>query len=169
MSLKGELKSMPITDLFQWIEINKKTGVLALAKKSVEKCFCFRDGRIIFVSSKKKGERLGEFLEKNGQIDEEKLKEALFESKEKKVPFTQYLIDNKIAPKEFLVVSVGQLAEIIFTDALNWGDGKFEFIDGLPDIVSKGPVFLSTSFLVFESVRKRNEILRGKIIENSDG
>lgn len=156
--MKGDLKSVPITDLFQWIEMNNKTGVLVLAREKVEKCFCFQDGRIIFVSSKKPGERLGEFLAKNGHIDEEKMKEALFESRGKKMAFTQYLIGNKIVPKEFLIVAVGQLAEIIFMDLLDWTEGRFEFIDGLPDIVAQGPVFLSTSFLVFEAVKKHETV-----------
>lgn len=162
MSIRGELKSMPITDLFQWIELNKKTGVLALAGEKVEKCFCFQDGKIIFVSSKREGERLGEFLAKNGHIDEEKMKEALFESKATGVPFTQYLIENGVVPKEFLIVTIGQLAEIVFSNLLDWKDGRFEFIDGLPDIVVTGPVHISTSFLVFESVRKHDELLKRK-------
>lgn len=162
MSLRGNIGSMPVTDLFQWIEINKKTGVLALAQEKVEKCFCFREGKIIFISSKKDGERLGEFLAKNGQVDEEKMKDALFKSQSEGVPFTQYIIEHKIVPREFLIVAISQLAEILFTDMLKWKTGRFEFIDGLPDIVINGPIHLSTSYLVFESVRKLNEKLKGK-------
>jgi len=162
MAITGELKSMPITDLFQWIEMNQKTGVLVLAQKKIEKCFCFKEGRIIFVSSKKEGERLGEFLAENGSIDEEKMKEALYRSKDLGVPFTQYLMEHKVVPREFLMVAIEQLAEIIFSDILEWENGKFEFIDGLPDIVVNGPVHINTSFLVFETVRKRDEKRKGQ-------
>ena len=162
MSLKGELRSMPIADVFQWIELNRKTGVLAVGPVEPEKYFCFRDGKVAFVSSKKEGERLGEFLSKNSQINEEKLKEALFRSQEEKVPFTRYLMDKKIVPREFLIVAIGQLAEMLLQDILTWEQGLFEFSDGLPEIVENGPIFISTGHVVFESVRKHDESKKDK-------
>lgn len=145
---------MPVQNLFQWIEMSAKTGVLVLWKKEIEKCFCFKDGRIIFVSSRKPGERLGEFLSMNDEIAEEKMKEALVKSYEGNKPFTQYLIENEMLTQEFLEVAVKELAEVIFQDLLTWPDGRFEFIDGLPDIVAHGPVFMSTSYLVFKVYKK---------------
>lgn len=165
MSVRGDLKSMPVTDLFQFIEMNNKTGVLVLAQKRIEKCFCFQDGRIIFVSSKKKGERLGEFLAKTGNVDEDKMKEALFKSSKENVPFTRCLIDDRVVPKEFLMVAIEELAEIMFTDILDWETGKFEFIDGLPELVVNGPVHINTSYLIFESVRKHDEKLKGGSVQ----
>lgn len=162
MSLKGDLESMQVSDIFQWVEMNKKTGVLTLSHEEVNKCFCFKDGKIIFVSSNKEGERFGEFLAKNSHIDEDRLKDALFKSKEAGVPFTHYLIENKIVPREFLIVAIGQLAEIVFTDILNWKSGLFDFNEGLPDIVLNGPALLNTSYLVFESIRKHDEKMMGK-------
>jgi hypothetical protein len=162
MSVKGELRSKPITDLFLWIEMSNKTGVLVLAQGEAEKCFCFKDGKIIFVSSKKDGERLGEFLSKNGNIDEEKMKGALIASKKEELPFTQYLIEKKVVPREFLIVAIEQLSEIIFSDVLDWDAGNYRFIDGLPDIVINGPIHINTSYLVFEAVRKHDERSKGK-------
>ena len=156
------MKSMPAPDLFQWLEMNKKTGVLTLThhERKVEKCICFKGGKIIFVSSRKEGEKLGEFLSRNGHIDEERMKEALFQSKAEGVPFTHYLTEKKIVPREFLIVAIGELAAVIFSDLLDWEDGCFEFSEGLPDIVTSGPVFLDTGHLIFEAVRKHDEIKR---------
>ncbi|PNX52626.1 MAG: hypothetical protein BV458_08620 [Thermoplasmata archaeon M9B2D] len=154
MPRTGSLKNMPVQNLFQWIEMSAKTGVLVLWKEEIEKCFCFKDGRIIFVSSRKEGERLGEFLSMSDEVAEEKMKDALLESNDLKVPFTQYLIENNVVSKEFLEVAVKELAEVIFQDLLTWTDGRFEFFDGLPDIVSQGPVFMSTSYLVFKVYKK---------------
>lgn len=145
---------MPVQNLFQWIEMSAKTGVLVLRKDEVEKCFCFKDGRIIFVSSRKPGERLGEFLSMNDEVAEERMKEALIESYETKKPFTQYLIENELLTQEFLEVAVKELAEVIFQDLMTWQDGRFEFLDGLPDIVAQGPVLMSTSYLVFKVYKK---------------
>lgn len=164
MSVRGELKSMPVTDFIQWIEMNKKTGVLSLRRhgEDVEKCFCFKEGRIIFVSSRRAGERLGEFLSRNGHIDEEKMTDALFQSRNEGVSFTHYLVEKRIVPKEFLIVAVTQLAEIVLSDILTWEEGWFEFQEGLPEIVMNGPVFLNTSFLILESVRKHDEMMKRK-------
>ncbi len=165
MSVTGDLRSKPITDLFQWIEMNNKTGVLVLAQGKIEKCFCFKEGRIIFVSSKKDGERLGEFLSKNGNIDEEKMKVALIESKKEEVPFTQYLIEKNVVPREFLIVALEQLSEIVFSDILDWDAGSYRFIESLPDIVVNGPIHINTSYLVFEAVRKHDERSKGKGVQ----
>ncbi len=112
--MKGKLQSMPITEVFQWAEMNEKTGVLVVSKEREEKCFCFQDGKIIFVSSKKEGERLGEFLSGEGNVEEERMKDALLASQKSGIPFTRYLIENGIVPKEFLIVAIQQLAEKIF-------------------------------------------------------
>jgi hypothetical protein len=157
MSYEGDLRSRSVTDIFQRIEMDRETGVLLFTLDVIEKCFCFKEGRIIFVSSKKEGERLGEFLAKNGNIDEEKMKEALFASKQEAVPFTQYLVENKIVPREFLMVAIEQLSEIAFSDILDWNDGNYRFIRGLPDLVINGPIHINTSYLIFEAVRKRDE------------
>jgi len=41
-------------------------------------------------------------------------------------------------------------------------DGGFEFSEGLPEIVASGPVFLDTGHLIFDTVRKHDEMKKGR-------
>lgn len=153
--MRGDIVSCRVADLFRTLERDKRTGVLILISEGAEKCFCFRDGGIIFVSSKKKGERLGEFLATRGHVREEDVKKALYESRDKDVPFTQFLIESRVVKNELLVAAVEELAAAALADVFRWEKGQFEFSDGLPAIVSRGPVFISSRALLSELLRKR--------------
>ena len=72
----------------------------------------------------------------------------------------QYLIDHKIVPKEFLVIAIEELAETLLVDVLRWDDGTYEFIEGLPDLVDKEFISISTNYLVFKALQQSNEKMR---------
>jgi|Deesub1362A_J573_1020465.scaffolds.fasta_scaffold00013_230 hypothetical protein len=158
--IKGQLSSLPLTDLMQWIEMNKKTGVLFVSKDDSSKCFCFEDGRLLLAASKSEGKRFGDLLTKEGYISYDELEKAISESRKEKTSFIGYLTENKIVPKEFVTAALQQLAEENITEILGWQDGYFEFVEELPKVIAESPVQLSASFLVFESVRKHDELLR---------
>jgi len=51
MSLRGEIQTMPLPDLFQWLEMMRKTGTLALGQGGVEQKFHLCDGAIATATS----------------------------------------------------------------------------------------------------------------------
>ena len=51
MSLRGEIQTMPLADLFQWLELMHKTGVLKLCSGPIEQHFYFSDGQIATATS----------------------------------------------------------------------------------------------------------------------
>lgn len=160
--MNGDLVTCPVADLFRTIETEKRTGVLLLMGDVAEKCFCFREGGIIFVSSKKQGERLGEFLATRGHVREDDVKRALFHSRDKGIPFTQVLIESGIVAGDLLIEAVEELAATALADVFRWEKGRFEFIDGLPAIVSRGPVFISSRALLDDLLRQSPEISEGE-------
>ena len=146
---------MPLTDLLQWIDLCKKTGIIAITNQGIEKKIFLESGQILFVSSNKPGERLGEYLHKGSMLEAGKIKLALLQSQTMKVPFTQRLIDLNF-------FSSGQLTEIIIKhateiliEAIGWTEGSFEFIqDELPNYVLSGPISLNTTKLTFKVFRE---------------
>lgn len=62
-NVSGEIDIMALPDVMQWAEVNRKTGTLTFKYQGISKMFYFQQGKIIFVSSQKEGERLGEFLQ----------------------------------------------------------------------------------------------------------
>lgn len=155
--MRGDITPRHLADLFRAMEQDRRTGVLILIRDEVEKCFCFKDGGIIFVSSKKRGERLGEFLSTRGRVREEVVKRALYESRDKGIPFTQFLIERGIVESALLVEALEELAAAALADVFGWGKGEFEFTEGLPAIVSRGPVFISSRALLNDLLRKSPE------------
>lgn len=46
MSLQGEIRTMPLPDLFQWLEVVHKTGTLSIDSPSAKQQFVFNNGEI---------------------------------------------------------------------------------------------------------------------------
>src|SRR5512147_2215357 len=76
-NLAGDLRTMPLPDILQWIEAGRKTGTLEIRRRSIEKRIVFNEGRIHSSSSNDPRESLGQFLIRGGRITEEQLFRAL--------------------------------------------------------------------------------------------
>ena len=77
MPLFGNLASMPLPDLIQWLGISQKTGTLEVEKSRVTKRVFFKEGRIIACSTEDPNELLGHFLVSRGRLTEQVLSQAL--------------------------------------------------------------------------------------------
>jgi hypothetical protein len=158
--IKGQLSSLPLTDLMQWIDMNKKSGVLFIYGDSMNTCFCFEEGKLLMGASKENGKRLGDFLTSEGQVQIDSIRKACSESRSEGVSLLGYLLNKKIVPREFLSVSIQQMAEEVIAEVLSLEDGSFEFVEELPDLFINTPIKLNTNFIVFEAVRKFDELRR---------
>jgi hypothetical protein len=154
-AIKGDLTVMPLTDILQWVEMGRKTGTILLHSGDTEKKFYVEDGRIIFISSNKQGERLGEYLHKGSFIDANKIRSALLQSQTMKIHFTQRLIDLNYFSAETLKEIIINHAKEILMDAMSWPDGSFEFNqDVLPAYVVRGTISLNASEFMHEVLRQ---------------
>jgi hypothetical protein len=150
-SIKGDISVMPVTDLLQWIDLAKKTGTITASYQGTEKKIYLEDGKVVYVSSNKEGERLGEFIMKESRLEAEKIKSALLRSQSMKIPFTQMLVDLNYFTVEDLKWTIIRYAKDLLIDAISWEDGWFEFIEGIiPSYVMRGPIQLNTTELIFE-------------------
>ncbi|MDA8082339.1 MAG: HDOD domain-containing protein [Nitrospiraceae bacterium] len=164
----GDTGLMTLPDVMQWAETTGKTGSLSIRRKDVSKIFYIQDGKIIFVSSQKPGERLGEYFSEIGHVRPADIEKALRESKRLGVPFTGYLVSEGVIEQKKLESLIEALAEKIFTDALRWDDGIFEFTDVIPALIVNGPIKLSISFVVFQSVKQYDETNKGTAPDATD-
>ena len=164
--IKGQLSSLSITDLMQWIDMNKKSGVLFVSQGENSKCFCFEEGRLLLSSSRDEGGRFGDFVQKEGFINLEGLKQVVENAKNEERSFIALMIEGNVLPEEFVKVTVETLAEKNIIDILAWEeDGSFQFVEELPKLLSKSPVKLGINFITFEAVRKHDEIMKSKPAE----
>lgn len=160
--IKGDLSVMPLSDILQWIDVSKKTGTLQVYNQGDEKKIYVESGKIVFISSNKEGERLGEYLNRNSHLETTKIKSVLLQSQTMKVPFTQRLIDLKYFTAEQLQDVITKQAGTILLDAIDWTQGTFEFIqDELPSNVLLGPISLNTTELLYEVFKRLEDIKLG--------
>lgn len=156
--IKGDISVMSVADLLQWVDLAKKTGTITVSCLETEKKIYIEDGKIVYVSSNKEGERLGEFIMKESRIEAEKIKSALIRSQSMKIPFTQMLIDLGFFTIEDLRRTIVSYAKNLLIDAVSWKEGWFEFIQGIiPSYVIQGPIHLNTTELIFEVFRTLEE------------
>jgi len=164
--IKGQLSSLSITDLMQWIDMNKKSGVLFVASNGNSKCFCFDEGRLLLASSKEEGGRFGDFVQNEGFINLDGMKSVVSEAKTQERSFIALMIEKNILPEAFVKVTVETLAEKNILDILSWDeDGSFQFVEELPKVLAKSPIKLGINFITFEAVRKHDEVMKKKALE----
>ena len=62
MSLRGDLRTMALPDVLQWVATGRKTGTLHVERRSVQKRIIVREGNILSSWSNDPRESLGQFL-----------------------------------------------------------------------------------------------------------
>jgi uncharacterized protein DUF4388 len=162
MFLKGSLGTMSVSDVFQWIEANRKSGTLQIETRNFWKKLYFRDGFIFFASSNREGERLGQFLIRKGVLDEATLQRCLDQARQvgdvRKL--SELLVERGVLTREQLMESLNELIQEIVYDSFLYESGDFEFRDGhLPDEVLTG-FGLSPQEVAMEGLRRLDEYLR---------
>jgi hypothetical protein len=141
--IRGDLSVMHLSDLLQWVELCGKTGTITIRTNGITKRIYFSAGRLIFVSSEKEGERLGEYLHRSSHVDVERIRIALLEAQTMKIPFTQRLLKTHFFTPTGLKDIVRTHATELLLDAFRWTEGEFDFAQGtLPPPVLAGPITL---------------------------
>lgn len=156
-TIQGNLSLMSVMDVMQWADASKRTGTLTLFQDERQKRIYFQGGQIIFVWSDCQGERIADFLQFETLVSQQKLNEVLSDSEMLGLPFIGYLYSEGIVSLARLEEILWLVAQAALIDALGWETGMFEFIDELPGFVLNGPVKISSTQLLLESLQKFDE------------
>ena len=135
MGITGNLKTMQLSELLQWLSLGQKTGTLLIDGHGVEKRIYFQNGRINSSSSSDQREYLGHFLVSHGYITEEELKMAMEVQEESNILLGKILVMINAISRPDLLRLMRKKAEESIYDVFLWEEGDFEFVDGeLPDL-----------------------------------
>ena len=96
MGLKGELATMGLEDIFQWLAVGKKTGILEIKGASHSKRVSFADGKVSSVWSSDPRDYLGQFLLASNRITEQQLKEALAAQEDENQVLGKILVNRNL-------------------------------------------------------------------------
>ena len=157
MGISGNLKTMQLSELLQWLSLGQKTGTLLIQGHGVEKRVYFQGGRINTSSSSDQREYLGHFLVSHGYITEEELKMAMEVQEESSILLGKILVMiNAISETDLLRLMRKKAEESIY-DVFLWEEGEFEFMDGeLPEL-KMVPLSLDVTGIIMEGLRRFDE------------
>jgi hypothetical protein len=162
MGLSGNLRTMDLPEILQWISMGRKTGTLHLERRSVQKRIVFQSGLIHTSWSNDPRESLGQFLIRDRLLTEEQLFRSLLKQETEGRIIGAILIADELITEEDLRRTLKAKAEETIYDLFLWPEGKFEFKDGeVPENIT---VFIDVEVtgVIMEGVRRVDEWQRIK-------
>ena len=165
MSLKGNLNTIPLSDVLQWLSMNRKTGILNIRKSSgITKKVYFNEGSVCSTASSEPSEYLGSYLISLGYISEEQLQKAMETQLRSGIKLGKILISIGVLEEEELKNVLTLKAEENLYDLFLWDEGDFSFepssgIEG--DMVH---ISMDVASVIFEGIRRKDDWERFKEI-----
>ena len=169
MALNGDLSTMGLEDILQWLAVGKKTGVLELKGTLHTKRVSFLDGRITSVWSSDPREYLGQYLLAFNRITEEQLRDALATQEDEQQLLGRILVNRHLITEAEIRRIVQMKVEESLFDTFLWGLGTFEFHDGAAPHQRSMLLSLDVTGIVLEGARRLDDWKRiRKVIHGGD-
>jgi hypothetical protein len=161
MAIEGPLKELGIHDVFQLLDLSRKTGKLTVTSKVRHNrgSVYFNDGAIVYAEIESNPHLLGNLLVRKGRITEADLQRAReTQVKGDKRRLGEILVDlGAITDRELEQQVQSQVEEVVF-ELVGWQEGYFSFEEGGS---AKPPadalVSIPTSSLLMEGARRIDE------------
>jgi hypothetical protein len=157
MSLAGNLRTMDLPEVLQWIASARKTGTLHLERRSIQKRIYFQGGAIYTSWSNDPRESLGQILVRERLITEEQLFKAMLSCEQKGGLLGVLLVGDGTVSEEDVRRVLRIKAEESIYDLFLWPEGKFEFKDGETTGDDLIPIELDVTSAIMEGVRRVDE------------
>jgi hypothetical protein len=157
MSISGNLKTMELADILQWLSNGEYTGTLKVSYGGIDKSLFFRDGQLISCTSTDPKEFLGHFLVSHGVITERALEAAVTEQERSGGLLGSILVSHGAVEQDKLEKMLKRKAEESLYELFRWRQGHFEFVDNELPAYEMVPISLDVNGLVLEGTRRVDE------------
>ena len=157
MGIVGNLRTMQLEELLQWLSQSKKSGTLEIKSGKVEKRIYFKDGRILSSSSSKPEEYLGHFLVSHGLISEMELAKAIELQEKTRTLLGKILVTTGALRENDLHRMLRFKAEESIYDIFAWTEADFRFLDDVLPESAMVPMSLDVTAIVMEGVQRVDE------------
>ncbi|HEY7213905.1 MAG TPA: DUF4388 domain-containing protein, partial [Thermoanaerobaculia bacterium] len=157
MGIVGNLRTMQLEELLQWLSQSKKNGTLEIVTGEVEKKIFFKEGRILSSASNKPEEYLGHFLVSHGLITEEQLSRAVKLQGKSRTMLGMILVNEGALTEEDLGRMLRLKAEESIYDIFSWDEGDFRFFDDVLPDNAMVPMRVDVTGIVMEGVQRVDE------------
>ncbi len=160
MSLSGNLKTMDLAELLQWVTLGRKTGSLTFVRNKTKNSIFFKDDRIISSKSNEPNRQLGHYLLFQGKINELQLKRALEIQMQTRTVLGKILAqEGMVSQEEAAKALIGRTEEVIY-DLFLWEEGYFNFTANGFNLDELILINLDINSIIFEGVRRKDEWVR---------
>src|SRR5689334_17533518 len=162
MAIEGPLRELGIHDVFQLLDLSRKTGLLRVTSELRHNAgtIYFDDGKIIFAEIRSNPHPLGALLLRTGKISEADLERArdMQQRQGDKRRLGEILVSlGAITPRELQRQVRFQVEEVVF-EVMSWREGYFSFTEGpLTDVPTEAMVSIPTEALLMEGARRIDE------------
>jgi Tfp pilus assembly protein PilF len=162
MAIEGPLRELGIHDVFQLLDLSRKTGTLRVTSqlRDNDGTVFFDNGRVIHASMRSQPQPLGTVLVRAGKISESDLEHARNVQRERMngPKLGELLIElGAITPRE-LERQVRQQIEAVVFELMSWREGFFSFEErGVADAPLEASIRISTESLLMEGARRIDE------------
>lgn len=157
MSISGNLKTMELAELLQWLSQAQKSGTLVFNNGRVEKSVVFESGRITSTASTDPNEYLGHFLVGHGFISELELSQAMEMQDSNNMLLGKILVTLGAVDEASLDRILRLKAEESLYDIFNWSEGEFRFHDDQLPESTMVPMALDVTAVVMEGSQRVDE------------
>jgi len=162
MAIQGPLRELGLHDVFQLLDLSRKTGVLRITSdlRNNEGTVFFDHGAIVFATARSKAQRIGERLVQAGKITPAELEHARAVQQREggKRRLGRIFVEiGALTPRELEREVERQVEEEVF-ELLSWHEGFFAFTEGPVDgAPADALVHIPTEKVLMEGARRIDE------------
>ena len=162
MAIEGPLRELGIHDVFQLLDLSRKTGVLRVVSelRDNEGVVAFHAGRIAYASIRSNPHPIGEMLLKAGRIGQADLETARTRQTDHgdRRRIGEILIEMGAVTARDVEQLVRRQAEAVVFELMSWREGHFRFEESSPEEFPQNPsVAVSTESVLMEAARRIDE------------
>ncbi len=156
MGLEGTLKVFSLTEIFQMLGLQRKTGILSVEGEDDSITISFLGGAVVAAESaaRRLDNRLGNLLLRAGYLTDEQLARVLAMQRETRHRLGFLLVrEGLVAPTELREALRLQISRIVYS-AFRWPDGRFHFTqEGTVDYDADHMAPVSTETVLMEAAQ----------------
>ena len=162
MAIEGPLRELALTDVFQLLDLSRKTGTLSIAPegggRQRQAVVRFDRGAVTGAELGHAHERLGHLLLRAGKVTEAQVQAArrAQQSSPGRALGTVLVEQGIVSEDDVRRYLRFQIQEIVF-ELIQWKDGYFRFEEGPPAGNGNVAVRVSTESLLMEAARRVDE------------
>jgi tetratricopeptide (TPR) repeat protein len=162
MAIEGPLRELGIHDVFQLLDLSRKTGLLRVTSELRHNAgtIAFEGGAIIGAEIRSNPHPLGALLLRTGKIGEADLERArdMQQRQGDQRRLGEILVAlGALTPRELERQVRFQIEEVVF-EVMSWREGYFSFTEGpLTDVPTDAAVRITTEAVLMEGARRIDE------------